>query len=64
VPRESTLVVAATIMRASKCTAGGMIAYAEDDREIALNDAPLRVGDRWVIDVTSPRSTPVSTGGG
>jgi len=41
-----------------------MIAYDEDGREIARHDAPLCAGDRWVIDVTGPTSTPVSSSGG
>jgi hypothetical protein len=61
---RSEVILPPAVLPASKCTAGATIALADDDREIARHDAPLCAGDRWVIDIESPTSTPVPSGGG
>jgi hypothetical protein len=61
-PHESTVVIPLAILPAGRCTSGGMIAFAEDGREIARHDAPLCVDDRWVIEPAGPGSTPIPTG--
>jgi hypothetical protein len=63
-PHQSAVILGPEILPASKCTAGGMIAYDEDGREIARHDAPLCAGDRWVIDMENPTSSPISSSGG
>jgi hypothetical protein len=63
-PHQSAVILGPEILPASKCTAGGMIAYDDDGREIARHDAPLCAGDRWVIDIDNPTATPVSSSGG
>lgn len=56
-PHQSAVILGPEILPASGCTTGGMIALAEDGREVSRHDAPLCAGDRWVIDISSPSPT-------
>jgi hypothetical protein len=61
-PHQSALVLPPSLLPQSRCTAGAMIALAEDGREIARHEAPLCAGDRWIIDI--PGAAPVPSSGG
>lgn len=63
-PHQSEMILSPSMLPASQCTTGGMTAYADDGREVARHDRPLCVGDRWVIDLTSPAGSTSSTGSG
>ena len=49
-PNGTAVIVPVSILPASGCTTGGLIALADDGREIARHDRPMCVGDTWTID--------------
>lgn len=58
--RHSTaLVIAAGDIRSGRCTTSPLVALTEEGQEIARHDAPLCVGDTWVIN--DPGVSPTSS---
>ena len=53
-PGETERIVWSSVLPPSGCTTGGMVALASDGRELARHDAPLCIGDVWVIEDVSP----------
>lgn len=49
-PHERGVALPAPVMPAGGCSAGPMVALDESDREVARHDAPVCVGDVWVIE--------------
>jgi hypothetical protein len=56
-PHAIDLVLPAPVMPRGGCAAGAMVAFDEDDREVARRDQPVCIGDTWVIDSLA-RPTP------
>jgi hypothetical protein len=49
-PHSTALVLPAAIMPSSRCTSGPSVALDAAEREVARHEAPLCMGDDWVIE--------------